>query len=77
MPAHLIRCPRAVLGPQLGANAFRATLPNGHELTAVVPKAAEPWRGALVEGVAVELELSPANFAQARIVALVPDESRN
>ncbi len=69
MMSRFVRCDGVVLVRPLGPHAWRARLPNGHELAAIVPRppAGHPAM-ALEAGHTVTLELSPADFSQGRIV---------
>jgi hypothetical protein len=69
-----IRCHSARLLARIGPHAFRAVLPNAHELTAVVPRHRASILGDLAAGDEVSLDISPADFSRAMIGALV---SRN
>ncbi len=70
MAARVIHCPNAVLVRPIGDHAWVATLPNGHELTAVFPKGLRDRLESLVSGQTVALNLSPADFSQGRVVAI-------
>jgi len=66
MPAHLVRCSQVTLLRPLGPQAWLARLPNGHELAVVVPRALSGVE--LAEGMIVSVDISPADFTQARLV---------
>jgi translation initiation factor IF-1 len=67
----MIRCRKAVLLHPLGDRAFRARLPNGHELTAIVTRevSGTPLAG-LRAGDVVELDISPADFSRGFVRAV-------
>jgi translation initiation factor IF-1 len=66
----MIRCRNVTLLSALGDRAFRARLPNGHELTAVVTRGgAELWT-ALEAGDVVELDISPADLSRGFVRAV-------
>jgi hypothetical protein len=71
MADRFVRCHQAVLLRPLGPHAWRARLPNGHELTALLPRGS-PARHAPAPGDRVALDISPADFAHGRIVAPDP-----
>jgi hypothetical protein len=71
MAGRFVRCHEAVLIRPLGPHAWRARLPNGHELTALSPRGTAA-RPAHSPGDRVALDISPADFAHGRIVTPSP-----
>ena len=66
----MIRCRNVTLLSALGDRAFRARLPNGHELTAVVTReGAASWPD-LEAGDVVDLDISPADFSRGFVRAV-------
>ena len=68
MPAHLVRCPKALLLAPLGPHAWQARLPNGHDLIAILRRAHAHLAPFLTVGSCVTLSLSPQDFSQGWIV---------
>jgi hypothetical protein len=66
-----VRCPAARLLRRIGPHAFRAVLPNAHELTAVVPRKLAPALDGLEPGDDVALDISPADFSRGLIGGIV------
>ena len=60
----MIRCRKATLLEPLGRRAFRARLPNGHELTAILTEQQNLDGARPGSGDEVELDISPADFSR-------------
>jgi hypothetical protein len=65
-----ITIPSAILGDQIGDRAWRCRLPNGYETVAVLSRKWAADLPPVTSGQRVTVAVSPADFAQARIVAV-------
>lgn len=71
----LIRSPAARIVESLGRHAYRAVLPNGHHLTAIVPKRSADFMLPLSIGDDVAIEISPADFSRGLICEILRSTS--
>ncbi len=69
MSAQYITCPSVRLHEALSDRAFRAVLPNGHELVAFVRPRMMARLGLPSPGDVVDLEISVSDFSQGQIMA--------